>query len=268
MCAYDPYRGWFSAFEPVLNGLGASYYEAGGMTALHTDSCSPVATNPTWSRLHEDDCSALEADGGALWHILLEELKPQVVALSVARAHLGWIAFSPMTDWEVSTPSGERRTAAFVPGHTSSARGGTAWAAGGRCSSSARRRRSPSAYSPMAGNGRRESRSSQHIGKIRRGAPSRGLVALETGLLPFAFDEILEQRCNARRRGCVVPLVRGRSREAFPQDLFDALRRDRTEQHRPPVSKVAGLVFASAHDRALGGVPNDGARCRGRQGFA
>ena len=97
----DPYRGWFSAFEPVLNGLGASYYEGGASTALHTDICSPVATNPTWSRLHENDRSALEADGGPLWHMLLEELKPQIVALSVAKAHFDRIAFPPIADWEV-----------------------------------------------------------------------------------------------------------------------------------------------------------------------
>ena len=97
----DPYRGWFSAFEPVLNGLGASYYEGGASTALHTEICSPVATNPTWSRLHENDRSALEADGGPLWHMLLEELKPQIVALSVAKAHFDRIAFPPIADWEV-----------------------------------------------------------------------------------------------------------------------------------------------------------------------
>ena len=104
MSAYfrtDPYRGWFSAFEPVLNGLEASYYEGGGSTALHTDICSPVATNPTWRRLHETDRSALETDGGPLWHMLLEELQPHIVVLSVAKAHLGRIAFAPMTDGEI-----------------------------------------------------------------------------------------------------------------------------------------------------------------------
>ena len=45
----DPYRGWFSAFEPMLNGLGASFYEGKPSTALHTDICSPVATDPTWN---------------------------------------------------------------------------------------------------------------------------------------------------------------------------------------------------------------------------
>ena len=43
----DPYRGWFSAFEPLLNGAGASYYAGRTSTAVHTDICSPVATDPT-----------------------------------------------------------------------------------------------------------------------------------------------------------------------------------------------------------------------------
>ena len=104
MSAYfrtDPYRGWFSAFEPLLNGVGASYYERASSLALHTDICSPVATNPTWSGLDAADRVALEADGGPLWHMLLETLLPQIVVLSVANAHLKRIKFTPMTEWQV-----------------------------------------------------------------------------------------------------------------------------------------------------------------------
>jgi len=32
-----PYKGWFNSFEALLNGLGCSYYNKGGNTALHTD---------------------------------------------------------------------------------------------------------------------------------------------------------------------------------------------------------------------------------------
>ena len=104
MSAYfrtDPYRGWFNAFEPLLNGLGASYYKGAASTALHTDICSPVATDPTWSRLDKADHAALEADGGPLWRKLLEELRPQIVAISVAKAHLERIEFKPKEkDWK------------------------------------------------------------------------------------------------------------------------------------------------------------------------
>ena len=75
----DPYRAWFSAFEPLLNGAGASYYAVEASTALHTDICSPVATSPTWSQLDGADHAAIEADGGPLWHMLLEALRPQII---------------------------------------------------------------------------------------------------------------------------------------------------------------------------------------------
>lgn len=103
MSAYfrtDPYRAWFSAFEPLLNGAGASYYADWNSAALHTDLCSPVATDPTWSRLGASDCAALEADGGPLWHRLLETLRPHVVVLSVARSRLQRIRFAPAGRWQ------------------------------------------------------------------------------------------------------------------------------------------------------------------------
>lgn len=96
----DPYRGWFSSFEPLLNGLDSSYYEGRPSTALHTDICSPVATDPTWTGLGEAPRAALEADGGPLWHTLLEALQPHIVVLSVARQHLSRIGFEPLTYWE------------------------------------------------------------------------------------------------------------------------------------------------------------------------
>ena len=55
----QPYDGWFKpAFEELLRGMGASYYDGAESTALHTDICSPLATDPTWSRLRsESSCS-------------------------------------------------------------------------------------------------------------------------------------------------------------------------------------------------------------------
>lgn len=96
-----PYRGWFSAFEPLLNGLDASYYDGLPSTALQTDICSPVATDPTWSGLEGAARKALEKDGGPLWHALLETLRPQVVVLSVARRHLTRIEFRALSEWKV-----------------------------------------------------------------------------------------------------------------------------------------------------------------------
>ena len=97
----DPYSGWFNAFEPLLNGLGASYYAGAASTALHTDICSPVATDPTWNNLDKANRAALEADGVPLWHMLLKELRPHIVAISVAKDHLKRIEFIPRTDWKI-----------------------------------------------------------------------------------------------------------------------------------------------------------------------
>ena len=112
----EPYRGWFSAFEPLLNGAGASYYAGEASTALHTDICSPVATSPTWRQLSAAEREVLEVDGVRLWHDLLEALRPQIVAVSVARELLGRIEFESLTSaWEpvhvfTRTGSGKERS--------------------------------------------------------------------------------------------------------------------------------------------------------------
>ena len=96
----DPYRSWFSSFEPMLNGMGASYYEGKPSAALHTDICTPVATDPTWSGLDWNQRNALEKEGVPLWHDLLEALRPQIVTLSVASHHLSRIRFKALSGWE------------------------------------------------------------------------------------------------------------------------------------------------------------------------
>lgn len=102
MSAYfrtNPYRGWFRHFEPLLNSMGASFYPGDPSTVLHTDICSPVATDPTWSRLEDTERQLLEGDGEPLWHDLLRALEPQVVVLSVARGHLSRIEFESLNEW-------------------------------------------------------------------------------------------------------------------------------------------------------------------------
>ena len=102
MSAYfqtDPYHPWFSAFEPLLNGLGASYYEGASSTALHTDICSPVATNPTWNKLDEADQATLKEDGVPLWNQWVTILKPQMVLLSFKEECLSLIDGRALDDW-------------------------------------------------------------------------------------------------------------------------------------------------------------------------
>ena len=103
MSAYfrtDPYESWFNAYEWLLNGAGSSYYGGkAASTALHTDICSPVTTDPTWTGLARTARIALEEDGRRLWHELLNVLEPEIVVLSVARAHIARIEFAPESDW-------------------------------------------------------------------------------------------------------------------------------------------------------------------------
>ena len=97
----DPYRSWFGSYEPVLNGLGASYYGTHASTALHTDLFSPIATDPTWSRLSRSERAPLKDFGIRLWHEIADILQPHLVVLSIARAHLSHIDYSYAGDWEV-----------------------------------------------------------------------------------------------------------------------------------------------------------------------
>ena len=100
----DPYKNWFDrGFENVLNGAGSSYY--GGVdtsTALHTDICSPVATDPKWTDLDPSERKALMFDGVPLWRELLTILKPQIVLLSFAEKYRKSISFDPLdeNEWE------------------------------------------------------------------------------------------------------------------------------------------------------------------------
>ncbi len=93
----NPYMQWFNpSFEPLLQSLDASYYDGPQSRALHTDLCSPLPTDPTWSRLYEVSKAFLQPAGVRLWHQLTEALEPDVVLISIARRLLNNIIF-PVT---------------------------------------------------------------------------------------------------------------------------------------------------------------------------
>lgn len=94
----EPYK-WFGCYEPILNGLASSYYENEyPYRALHTDICSPLATDITWSRLDDIHQKRLGYDGNRIWHSLVEVLTPDVIIISVARRHLEKMRFK-RTRW-------------------------------------------------------------------------------------------------------------------------------------------------------------------------
>lgn len=95
----EPYRQWFCCFEPILNGLDASYYGTHAYTALNTDLCSPLATAPTWSGLRPAEQALLMQEGVVLWHRLVEYLEPDVIVISVATRLRGLIRFEWVEPW-------------------------------------------------------------------------------------------------------------------------------------------------------------------------
>lgn len=98
----DPYWGqWFNGIEPILNGMGVSYKHGHPNTALHTDICSPIATNPTWSALSRKQRAMLEADGVTIWRSLVDALAPDVILVSIAERYLEKIHFSAVSQWQV-----------------------------------------------------------------------------------------------------------------------------------------------------------------------
>ncbi len=87
----NPYKSWFdSGFEPILNGMCASYYHSKGFKniAIHTDICCPYATNPTWNDLSKTEQDNLLKDGFPLWENLIDVLDPDVIIISVRKQYV------------------------------------------------------------------------------------------------------------------------------------------------------------------------------------
>jgi hypothetical protein len=99
-----PYVGWFDAFTTLLNGLDASFGEGQPNRVLHTDIGSPIATDPTWSKLPTATKARLGAFGTPLWHDLVRELRPHVIIASVAKSWLDAVDFERLEPaWELFT---------------------------------------------------------------------------------------------------------------------------------------------------------------------
>lgn len=79
--------------------MESSYYDGQMNVALHTDLCSPLATDPTWSKLTMHERDSLGLTGVRLWLRLVRHLGPDVVLVSVARQHLASLDFSPLGQW-------------------------------------------------------------------------------------------------------------------------------------------------------------------------
>lgn len=124
LCKYfrvNPYSKWFNrSFERLLQAFEASFYgdyyprnkipdwwAPRKNVAIHTDIGTPLATNPTWSKLPKVLTLKLQSNGFALWRDLITLIEPHLILISVAKSHLSllgslnWQSFSPFELTEV-----------------------------------------------------------------------------------------------------------------------------------------------------------------------
>jgi len=83
---FKPYKRWFGKLEFVLNCLDSTYCgaKAGGFsnTAVHIDIHAPVATNPTWGRIHNDEKKQIALRYSACFKDMMKFLNPEVLIVS------------------------------------------------------------------------------------------------------------------------------------------------------------------------------------------
>lgn len=85
----NPYN-WFQSFEHILEGLDASYYANANRPnrVLHTDFCTPWATDPTWSKLTKSEKKSLMDSGFQEWIELVKELAPHIIIFSIPQEYV------------------------------------------------------------------------------------------------------------------------------------------------------------------------------------
>ncbi len=104
----DPYD-WFDAFRPLLQGLDCGFGPDSKNTAIHTDICSPLATDPTWNNLTYAQREYLQGSGIRIWHRLIEHLQPHLILISVRRKYVEEIGFPAVMQWNTVHTLPERK---------------------------------------------------------------------------------------------------------------------------------------------------------------
>jgi hypothetical protein len=110
---------WFDHFEPVLNGVNASYYGVMESTVLHTEMLSPLSTDVTWSKYlntyPDSVIDTIVTNGHMLWLELMNILQPDIIITSLGAKYrknifniqnLNWRRIENIT---TNTKGGERK---------------------------------------------------------------------------------------------------------------------------------------------------------------
>ena len=109
----DNPNNWFDSYNPILDGLNTSFYpNTAGNNTIHTNLCSPFATDITWSKLRNSAQYTFSREGRKFWHRLIEILEPDIILFSIAREYLervmfrksGWKIFTSITKKKDGSP--------------------------------------------------------------------------------------------------------------------------------------------------------------------
>ena len=93
----------FDSYDPISNGMNTSYYmNTEGNNTLHTNLCSPFATDVIWSKLRTTTQYTLGREGRKFWHRLIEILEPDMILFSIAREYLERVMFKK-SGWKIFT---------------------------------------------------------------------------------------------------------------------------------------------------------------------
>lgn len=96
----NDYKKWFKTPERdnLFVPFGASYYDNAPNRAIHTDTLSPFATFPTWSKFtpqsqRERIQRRFSDIGIPLWNELVEILEPDIIFMSLNKKYISHIDF-------------------------------------------------------------------------------------------------------------------------------------------------------------------------------
>ena len=101
----NPYKKWFDNYKDILNIFSADYYGTAENTAIHIDLETSLATNPTWSKLtNEEQESIRDRD---LSIKLLDYLKPDIMLISANKKVRNFLVGESMPFYETYVINGQ-----------------------------------------------------------------------------------------------------------------------------------------------------------------
>ena len=80
----NPYTNWFDNYNKYLKEFNSTFKNIPSYPnrVIHTDICSPLATNPTWSEIERRLKDDLFNEGFEIWKDLITELEPDFLVMA------------------------------------------------------------------------------------------------------------------------------------------------------------------------------------------